>query len=755
MLACLSWSGACSPEPEGPGSQVRLDLRPLEGAPPWPAIEQVAELAFPGDWVADAPSVDEGPDGTWRLSDPAGELALGATLRGAFSLSAFDMIRIGVASAGPGEIQVELWDQGDLVGVTRPQQLVVSDAITWLQLPAHLHWFRDRRADRLVLRVHPSAHRVDLAGLELQRQPVGAALPDPAGPPALVDLWGDARRAEGLDQSRELVAEVLVPAGGRLSFSHTWEPFDGPGDETPRLVVKAVAGNASATQRFARGGGTGRDARWVSEEMNLATVAGERVELRFSISNDGGLPAACALAELTLWAPSAAPPTVLLITSDTHRADHLGAAPGSVDVATPSLDALAGRGVLFSDCLSTTNVTNPSHGALLAGLHPAETGILHNSLPLSERASTLAEAFAAAGWHTAAVVSARHLGHPSSGLGQGFDRMSWPESGGARHAHESVPLAEDWLDEAEGRPVFLWLHLFDAHGPYKPPARWRDQYWDDVDPYDPELPDPPAPLSVLPPELEGLRAFDWPAAAYRGEVSRLDEELSSLLSLRRVRDGVVALTADHGESFGEHGIWFTHAGLYPETIAVPLVLGFPGAPAGTVVDAPVGHLDLPATLLELAGVATSGVPGRSFAPLARGGSQSSAPRFALSAHGFSASVTDDGWHLVLHLREQAQRQMTSRFERHQVQLYRLAEDPGCTQDLWQQELARATVLRDGLASWLGSRSGADLAGELVEDAERTAQLRELGYLEAGGEAPAVLFEPDDCSWCQRFEEQDR
>jgi len=735
----------------GPGSELRLDLSPPADAPPWPQLELVAELGFPGAWVAAAPRVAPGPGGTWRLSDPAGGVVLSATLRGAFELSAFDAIRLGVAAAGPGEVLVELWDGPDLVGLTRSQPVIVSDDVAWLHLPAHVFWQRDRRADRLVLKAHASVHRVDLQSLALLRQPAGAVLPNPAGPPQLVDLWGDARRAEGLDQERELSARFVVPANGRLSFVHTWEPQHGSGDATPLLLVEVLAGAQRVSRRVARPDGVGREARWAAVELDLSELAGREAELRMWLAPAVELPSACAIGELSVWSPAAAPSTLVLITSDTHRADHLGAAPGSVDVATPTLDALAARGVLFSDCLATTNVTNPSHAALLSGLHPAETGILHNSLPLGERAATLAEAFAAAGWRTAAVVSARHLGHPTSGLGQGFDRMSWPDGGGSRSAEDSLPLAQAALDAADGRPLFLWVHLFDAHGPYKPPARWARRYWpDDSDPYDEQLPEPEVPASVLPPELSGLRDFSWPAAAYRGEVSRLDEALAPLLARGRVADGLVALTADHGESFGQHGIWFTHAGLYPESIHVPLVIAFPGASAGRVSDTPVGHLDLAATLLELAGVDARGVPGRSFAALARGGAVSSGPRFALSAHGFSASVTDDGWHLVLHLRDQRQRQMTSSFERHQVQLYDLRADPGCTQDLWREELPRARALRRGLVTWLASRQDLDLAGELVQDAERAAQLRELGYLEDTSAGPSELWVSDSCSWCAHF-----
>jgi arylsulfatase A-like enzyme len=116
---------------------------------------------------------------------------------------------------------------------------------------------------------------------------------------------------------------------------------------------------------------------------------------------------------------------VLLVTSDTHRGELLGTTAGGL-VRTPALDALAARGVVFLDAMSTSNATNPSHAALMTGLHPRDTRVVTNRDPLARRAVTLAERFAAAGYRTAATYSAFHLDDATSGLGQGFDRYEGP-----------------------------------------------------------------------------------------------------------------------------------------------------------------------------------------------------------------------------------------------------------------------------------------------------------------------------------------
>ena len=748
-VVSIALASGCG-RPTAAGHLERIDLAPAEDAPGWPESRVVLGLPAGAGWRGVAPTtewVDADPP-RLLLFDPQGSSALAASLSGPVFPLEFNQVEVSMLSQAPGELSVEFLLGDELVGVAPPVPLVVSSQVEPLALEATAAYRPPVPFDRLVIKCSSSARRVELEGVRLVNRPVEAWLPDPAGPAQLVPIFGDAVSAEGLSSVTPLTAGVRIPEDGRLSFLRAWPLACRADGQRPRLYVRVAAGESVVEQRFAFDDGI---PRWEAATLDLAELAGADARITFRLDADGPLPSACALGELRLWAPGAAPRTVLFVTSDTHRADHLGASRAAVGVLTPSLDALASHGVLFEDCYAVTNVTNPSHVAMMTGVHPAETGILHNSLPLRAAAPTLAEAFAAAGFRTLAVISAQHLGDPGSGLGQGFDRMSWPARHGTRSAAESVALARAWLDESAGEPVFIWLHLFDAHGPYTPPPRWRHQYWpDDRDPFDPDRPAPDLPEGVLPPELTGLRDLDYPAAAYKGEVSSLDEQLAGLLAAPRVSAGVVAVTGDHGESFGQHGIWFTHAGLYPDTLHVPLVFAFPGAPAGSVVDGPVGHLDLAATLLDLAGVAGHGLPGRSFAGVARGETGRASPRFALSAHGFSASVTDGRWHLILHLRDQAQRQMTSHFARHQVQLYDLQLDPGCDHDHASEQHGRAAELRARLVEWLSSRHDRGWAGDRLDDPERAAQLAALGYVEVADDPARTLWEPDRCERCLPF-----
>lgn len=752
MVLLLAWAlllPACSEQPTR-GSLARVDLTPAARNSPWPKRSSLIRFPFPGPWRGLAPKVEVlAPEGI-GLTDPEGRHALVAEMPCQLDPASFNLVLLDARFLGPGDVALELWRDAELVTSSYPMPTQVSPEPRRFTLALPRLSGNPAAANRLVLKATATVRSMELFSLELMDSPVATALPNPELAPALFAVAGDARRAEGIDEHGALTASVHLPRDARLSFSHAWPPQVRTGNKPPLLLVSLTRGEASLERRFSCADSGSDGSAWSTEDLDLSSLGPGPAQLTLKLMRSAGGTAAAAIAEVQVWSASQPAPTVLLITSDTHRADHLAAAPGSVDLLTPGLDALARRGVLFSDCFATTNVTNPSHTALLTGVHPAETGIHHNNLPLRDGLTTLATAFADAGYLTAAVVSARHLGQPASGLGQGFDRMSWPDPGGERHAPESVGLAQRWLAHSEGKPLFLWLHLFDAHAPYKPSGAWRRQYWPDGKAaFDggpaAELPD------EMPVDLEGLADLAFPLAVYKGEISGLDEALAPLLSEARARSGVVALTADHGESFGAHGIWYTHAGLFPDSLHVPLVLSFPGAPAGALVTAPVGHLDLPATLLDLSGLDPGLLPGRSFAGLARGGSASQAPRFALASHGFSASVSDGRYHLILQLREQQHRQMTSRFERHQVQLYDLLEDPRCERDLSRLQLGQATALRRRLIDWLSSRRALQWGGAALDDPERDEQLRQLGYVEASVDTGSALWTDDGCEHCQPFE----
>jgi len=295
------------------------------------------------------------------------------------------------------------------------------------------------------------------------------------------------------------------------------------------------------------------------------------------------------------------PPDVVVITVDTLRADYLGAY-GSTRVATPHVDRIAAEGTLFENAAAPMPVTRPSHFSLFTGRYPREHGVTDNHLALPESELTLAEVFRDAGYQTAAFTGVSLLG-PDAGVAQGFEVYDAPPVPEERRAQQVVEQAAAWLRGAErDRPLFLWVHVFDPHLPYDPPAFFRPGRatrgisWSTIRAAARRL-------GGDVPEGVVRRAL----AFYAAEVEAVDNALGLLdleLADRRGRRGVLTVfTADHGECF-DHGQYFAHADcLYDGAVRVPLIVRYPDRiAAGRREAAPVELVDLAATLAAVAGL---------------------------------------------------------------------------------------------------------------------------------------------------------
>jgi len=300
------------------------------------------------------------------------------------------------------------------------------------------------------------------------------------------------------------------------------------------------------------------------------------VGLRLAVAGLAGLLGACG-------GPASEPPwSVLLVTLDTTRADALGVYGGPAG-ATPELDRLAAESVRYASAYSVAPLTLPSHASMLTGLYPPRHTVRTNgasALPASAR--TLAEAAHEAGYATAAFLAAVVLDE-GFGLAQGFQRYDAPPIDMAptsihyaeRDSSEVAARALRWLEERDrSKRFFLWVHLFDPHQPYEPPAQYRAR-------------------------------FNNP---YHGEVAAVDHQVGRLLEALRsdggLADTIVVVVADHGEGLGEHGEPTHSAFCYQSTIHVPLLVRRPdGARAGEVSDETVSVVDLHPTLRAAMGLA--------------------------------------------------------------------------------------------------------------------------------------------------------
>jgi arylsulfatase A-like enzyme len=341
-------------------------------------------------------------------------------------------------------------------------------------------------------------------------------------------------------------------------------------------------------------------------------------------------------------------PNIVWVSVDTLRADHLTSYGYGRDTA-PQIDRLAKQGAVFERCNSTATWTLPAHVSMLTGLPTSAHGMCshvsrdvehRDELPL--RGTFVSELLRDSGYATAGFYTWKYL-DPQFGLGAGFDvwervdhnfnsvpgiREQWSaakERGDDRtlkklhdkypHLFDStrpwsgpaVDRAVGWLDEhardRSEQPFLLFLHLFDVHDPYTPPA-----------PYDRRF-DPDDALGVGPilekedfqpaPDAFTRRNLAKQIALYDGEIAGVDDELSRLFArldeLELSANTLVIVTADHGEEFAEHGNYNHGKALYRETLQVPLILRLPGRiPAGVRVQAPVSVIDLAPTVLALA-----------------------------------------------------------------------------------------------------------------------------------------------------------
>ena len=760
-----AWTGTLIPLDLRPVNDARVDaprvierLHPPEGLAPWTsdadtALRAMVPVGRPDGELPDFYLKDGVPHAPGAVMLGSGPRTLSIPI--ATEPGAVNQVALRLSCPVREELAVAFLHGEELLERSAPLVFPGADAprTVVFDLPGLRR--HARAADRLAIEIDGRAQGIVILEVVLAWRAPASLLPaaDAPAPCGLQNSTSDLRRGAALAGGAPLRATLRVPPDARLRFAWGWPAAMQTPGTTPMLTVEVAGedgrGAAASFELLPE-----NHPLWHEASIDLGELAGAAAEATFSLTDaaavERGMQPVAVVAEVRLERAGPGAPSVLLVTSDTHRADHLGVARPDPLVRTPAIDALAARGVLFEDAFSATNVTNPSHIALLTGLHVRDTRVTDNASPLVDGVSTLAGAFRRAGYRTFAAVSTRHLVHDESGLGQGFERMDAPADS-ERSAQETIRNLSRWLPDAEGLPLFVWLHFFDAHSPYQPPPEFDRRYYPPgADPFDPSR-SLDYSGKMLPFYLRGLTDIEFPHAQYRAEIDYLDTQLAGVFSLPRFRSAVVAFTSDHGESFGQHGVWWDHAELYPDSVHVPLILAWPGAPAGARAGTAVRQMDLGRTLLNLAGLTAATFPGRDLRSTLDGG-PAPAPRFALSTDGHSAAINSEGWHLILHLDDHHQTALEEPRERHRVELFHSAEDPACVRDLVESEPDRARRLRAALLSWLEDAPSEGLAQTGGATRAQLERLAAMGY--TGGGAPVGgggwFGEECDCAWCARL-----
>jgi arylsulfatase A-like enzyme len=429
-----------------------------------------------------------------------------------------------------------------------------------------------------------------------------------ANPVTMVRVYA-APASERLDlETRPFV----VPAGGVLSFGLG---IRAPGAR-PNTVADAriTARDGDEEHEIFRTDLRLPPRGWRDERVPLAAFDGRTVRLRFStrVQTRGVRGVAALFAEPVVLAPRPTPaplPNVVLLSMDTLRARSVGAF-GAERPTTPSLDALAREGTLFENAFSPAAYTLPGHMSMFTGLDVRSHGTVTLRTVLDPTHRTLPELFRAAGYATGVVISASWIA-PYLGFRRGTDAFVEYDPPVAPPPYgmpcEAFTKGLDWMRLHRDRPFFLFVHDFQVHRPYAPPAPYNA-------------------LFGLPPAQNGPVESDFHLFRYEQEVRYADDQIRAFLegidALGLADHTLLVVTADHGEGFGEHGLFEHTRDVHDEMTHVPLVMRLPGVVrADHRVAEPVSLADILPTVLDVAGLpALPAVDGTSLLPLVTGAS---------------------------------------------------------------------------------------------------------------------------------------
>lgn len=419
-------------------------------------------------------------------------------------------------------------------------------------------------------------------------------------------------------------------------------------------------------------------------------------------------------------------PNVLLIVVDSLRADHLGCY-GYYKNTSPRLDELASEGVLFNREFAAGIPTTPSFTTLLTGLHPYRHGVVAHGgdMLLDKDVLLLPELFQKSGYTTIGIDNL---------VVQGNGRGSWFARGFAYYSaftyqpfgEQSTQLADRTLrflrEFGNGEePFFLFLHLWTPHSPYAPPPPYNTMH------YQPES------ISGLP-GLEEIKAsapqyydwflddmklekpddVEWILAQYDGEISYADSQIGRILDELKVLglddDTLIFVTSDHGECFGEGGLWFDHHGLYDANLRLAMIARAPcnWECSGLQRDTFLSHEDILPTLVECCGLQKPeySLTGESFAPLLFGETFDSKREFLVSVESSrqaSISLRTSKWKLIVPITQDAKGNMVPnvygnrRDER--VLLFDLENDPQEKMNVTDAQPAILDQLQEKLRAW--------------------------------------------------------
>ncbi len=401
---------------------------------------------------------------------------------------------------------------------------------------------------------------------------------------------------------------------------------------------------------------------------------------------------------------------IVLIALDTQRADHLGCY-GYPKNTSPFLDSIAERGVVFERCYAPNIPTHPSFTTLLTGTEAITHNIVNigGKVPIEDGIALLPEMLKQHGWNTGAVdTMGRHFT-------RGFDHYvspSWDRSDPLtlRRAEHITDAALPMIETLRGddKPFFLFLHYWDPHTPYLPPAEWRTMFYPTGrDPYDPNnrSMDPawndPMFQWYFHDWMPGVTDSSYVNALYDAETAYMDWQLRRVFAaLEPIQeDTLVVVTADHGEILDEQLGFYDHHGLYEGNVHIPAIWFQPGRIAPRRVPGFIQNVDFVPTLLELAGLpANPQTEGRSLVPCLAGERDANYEELFLSEATWEVkrAVRDHHWKFI-------QAYEPDPHGRPMQELFDLVNDPTEQVNLAESMPEKVAEMKARLDAWVENR----------------------------------------------------
>jgi arylsulfatase A-like enzyme len=303
------------------------------------------------------------------------------------------------------------------------------------------------------------------------------------------------------------------------------------------------------------------------------------------------------------------------------------------------------NGVVFEKAETVRTITTPSYASMLSGLYPYHTGVRNLYIPLHNDVDTLQEKLKREGYTTAGIVSSFAMIGKFSGLNQGFDlyddfvsERELNRDNYERTAKHTVDQALTWLQHnSKKKPFFLFLHFIDPHGPYHPPDPFRTMFHSDKNEELTKAEIPP--YQFMEGTFNRFQYEDW----YDGEIAYLDSELKRLYNAFEdaglTQNSWFLFIADHGESMGEHHIYFGHGhNCYESQSRIPMVWMAPSVLRNRYQPSKDSHVvsvvDVVPTALDALNITTKNTfDGESLLPAMQGQKLKSPIRFIEKAKG--------------------------------------------------------------------------------------------------------------------------